>query len=227
MPLGWGTYAHAHCHNRNGPRFFHDRKRDGIVSPGGGSAIGLGKAIAFRTDCPQICIPTSFAGSETTNILGETVDGGKITRRNAKIQPETVIYDPSLLASLPDAFAVTSGLNAIAHAVEGLYAFDGNPIVALMAEEGIGALSQALIKGNVARREALYGAWLCGSVLGSVSMALHHKLCHVLVGTFNLPMRKLMRSFCPMPRPTCSLITRSHGTHCPRSGSGVSTSRPL
>ncbi len=165
--------------------FYHDRESDGIVALGGGSAIGLGKAIALRTDCPQLVIPTSYAGSEMTNILGETTKVGKTTKRDHKIQPETVIYDPTLLASLPAKFAATSGMNAIAHAVEGLYAVDGNPIVSLMAVEGIRALAAALPNND--HKQALYGAWLCGTVLGSVSMALHHKLCHVLGGTFNLP----------------------------------------
>lgn len=160
---------------------------DGTISLGGGSSTGLGKAIALRTDLPQLVIPTSYAGSEMTNILGETDKGLKITKRDTKIQPEAVIYDPDLLATLPDQFAVTSGLNAIAHAVEGLYAIDGNPIVSLMAEEGIRALAHALPLGQKGHDDALYGAWLCGAVLGSVSMALHHKLCHVLGGTFNLP----------------------------------------
>jgi maleylacetate reductase len=160
---------------------------DGTIALGGGSSTGLGKAIAFRTDLPQLVIPTSYAGSEMTNILGETADGAKITKRDPKIQPETVIYDPDLLATLPDGFAATSGLNAIAHAVEGLYAVDGNPIVSLMAEEGIRALAAALPLGKGGHDEALYGTWLCGAVLGSVSMALHHKLCHVLGGSFNLP----------------------------------------
>ena len=160
---------------------------DGTIALGGGSSTGLGKAIALRTDYPQLVIPTSYAGSEMTNILGETDKGLKTTKRDAKIQPETVIYDPDLLATLPQKFGLTSGLNAIAHAVEGLYAVDGNPIVSLMAEEGIRALAQALPRGVEGQDEALYGAWLCGAVLGSVSMALHHKLCHVLGGTFNLP----------------------------------------
>ncbi len=167
--------------------FFRERKADGVISVGGGSSTGLGKAIAFRTDCPQLVIPTSYAGSEMTNILGETSDGAKTTKRDAKIQPETVIYDPDLLDTLPDKFAATSGMNAIAHAVEGLYAVDGNPVVSLMAEEGIRALAAALPRGKTGHEEALYGAWLCGAVLGSVSMALHHKLCHVLGGTFDLP----------------------------------------
>jgi maleylacetate reductase len=104
-----------------------------------------------------------------------------------------VIYDPALTLSLPASLSVTSGINAIAHAAEGLYAQDANPIIGLMAEEGIRALGQGI--GRVvarpddidARGDCLYGAWLCGAVLGSVGMALHHKLCHTLGGTFNLP----------------------------------------
>jgi alcohol dehydrogenase class IV len=160
---------------------------DGTIALGGGSSTGLGKAIALRTGCPQLVIPTSYAGSEMTNILGETADGAKTTKRDPKIQPETVIYDPDLLDTLPDRFAATSGMNAIAHAVEGLYAVDGNPVVSLMAEEGIRALASALPCGKAGHDEALYGAWLCGAVLGSAAMALHHKLCHVLGGTFDLP----------------------------------------
>jgi alcohol dehydrogenase class IV len=167
--------------------YFHEKKADGVIALGGGSSTGLGKAIALRTDCPQLVIPTSYAGSEMTNILGETADGVKTTKRDPKIQPESVIYDPDLLDTLPDKFAATSGMNAIAHAVEALYAVDGNPVVSLMAEEGIQALATALPKGKAGHDEALYGAWLCGLVLGSVSMALHHKLCHVLGGTFDLP----------------------------------------
>jgi maleylacetate reductase len=167
--------------------FFRERKADGVISLGGGSSTGLGKAIAFRTDCPQLVIPTSYAGSEMTNILGETAEGAKTTKRDPKIQPESVIYDPDLLDTLPDKFAATSGINAIAHAVEALYAVDGNPVVSLMAEEGIRALASALPRGKAGHDEALYGAWLCGTVLGSAAMALHHKLCHVLGGTFDLP----------------------------------------
>lgn len=165
----------------------HAENCDGTIALGGGSSTGLGKAIAWRTDLPQLVIPTSYAGSEMTNILGETAAGSKTTKRDAKIQPESVIYDPDLLATLPDPFAATSGMNAIAHAVEGLYAVDGNPVISLMAEEGIRALSTALPKGKDGHDEALFGAWLCGAVLGSAAMALHHKLCHVLGGTFDLP----------------------------------------
>lgn len=190
--IGGVAYPHAVMHTPAGvtqaaAAFVRDRGIDGIVSLGGGSSTGLGKAIALRTDFNQLAIPTSYSGSEMTDILGETDGGAKTTRRDARIRPETVIYDPDLLATLPDAFGATSGLNAIAHAVEALYAADGNPIVSLMAEEGIRALAAALPKGKAGHDEALYGAWLCGAVLGSAAMALHHKLCHVLGGTFNLP----------------------------------------
>jgi alcohol dehydrogenase class IV len=166
---------------------------DGTVAIGGGSTTGLGKAIALRTDLPQIVIPTTYAGSEMTNLLGETSGGEKRTLRDPKTRPETVIYDVDLTLSLPKGLSVTSGLNAMAHAVEGLYARDGNPVLSLMAEEGVRALAIALPaisrdpSNRRARRDALYGAWLCGIVLGSSSVAIHHKLCHVLGGAFNLP----------------------------------------
>jgi alcohol dehydrogenase class IV len=165
---------------------------DGVVAIGGGSTIGLGKAIAIRTDLPQIVVPTSYAGSEMTPILGETSDGVKSTRSDPKILPETVIYDVELTRTLPTSFAVTSGINAIAHAVEALYARDGNPVISLMAEEGIRLVAGALprlVAGDDAdaRDDALRGAWLCGACLGAVGMSLHHKLCHTLGGTFDLP----------------------------------------
>ncbi|KRB81416.1 Maleylacetate reductase [Sphingomonas sp. Root710] len=170
-----------------------ERGVDGVVAIGGGSTIGLGKAIAYRTDLPQIVIPTTYAGSEMTPILGETSDGAKTTRSDAKILPEVVIYDVDLTMTLPAALSGTSGINAIAHAIEALYARDRNPIISLMAVEGIGALVRALPviaadpADKAARSDALYGAWLCGSCLGAVGMALHHKLCHVLGGSFDLP----------------------------------------
>lgn len=166
---------------------------DGLVSIGGGSTIGLGKAIALRTDLPQIVVPTTYAGSEMTPILGETRDGTKTTQSSPAILPETVIYDVDLTMSLPRSLSGTSGINAIAHAVEALYARERNPITSLMAIEGIAALSSALPRiaadpsDKEARTDALYGAWLCGTCLGAVGMALHHKLCHVLGGTFDLP----------------------------------------
>jgi len=166
---------------------------DCVVSLGGGSTTGLGKALALRTGVNQLCIPTTYAGSEMTPILGETKDGLKTTVRDVAVLPETVIYDVDLTLTLPVALAATSGINAIAHAVEALYARDTNPVTSLMAEEGIRALARALpaiaarSDDREARTEALYGAWLCGVCLGTVGMALHHKLCHTLGGTFDLP----------------------------------------
>jgi alcohol dehydrogenase class IV len=169
------------------------RGADGLVAVGGGSTIGLGKAIALRTDLPQIVVPTTYAGSEMTPILGETKDGLKTTQRSPSILPETVIYDVDLTLTLPPAMSATSGMNAIAHAVEALYSPDRNPIISLMAEDGIAALARALPaiaadpSDQLARSDALYGAWLCGTCLGAVGMALQHKLCHTLGGAFDLP----------------------------------------
>lgn len=166
---------------------------DGIVSLGGGSTIGLGKAMSWRNKAPHLVVATTYAGSEVTDILGQTENGAKTTIRNPAIRPETVIYDPNLTVGLPVAMSVSSGLNAIAHAVEGLYAQDRNPVTSLIAVEAIRALQSALPKvvktpeSVEARSEALYGSWLCGVVLGSVGMSLHHKLCHTLGGMFDLP----------------------------------------
>jgi alcohol dehydrogenase class IV len=163
------------------------------VSFGGGSSTGLGKAIALRTDLTQIVVPTTYAGSEVTPIIGETKDGVKVTQRTLKVLPEIVIYDVDFTLSLPKRLSVTSGTNAIAHAVEALYAEDRNPVISMMAEQAIRAMGRALPaivadpQNRDARSEALYGAWLCGVCLGSVGMALHHKLCHVIGGAFDLP----------------------------------------
>jgi maleylacetate reductase len=166
---------------------------DCIISLGGGSTTGLGKALALRTGINQLCIATTYAGSEMTPILGETRDGLKTIVRTNDVLPETVIYDVDLTLSLPASLTATSGINAIAHAVEALYARDTNPVISLMAEEGIRALAHALpaiianLDDREARSDALYGAWLCAICLGSVGMALHHKLCHTLGGSFDLP----------------------------------------
>jgi maleylacetate reductase len=166
---------------------------DCAVAVGGGSTTGLGKAIALDSGLPILAIPTTYAGSEMTPIYGITEGGMKKTGKDAKVLPRTVLYDPELTLTLPVGLSVTSGINAIAHAAEGLYSVDGNPVMDLMAEEGIRALGRALpaIRADAAdieaRSDALYGAWLCGIVLGNVGMALHHKLCHTLGGTFNLP----------------------------------------
>jgi len=166
---------------------------DCYVAIGGGSTIGLGKAIALETGMPIIAVPTTFAGSEMTPIYGLTEGGIKKTGRDRRVLPRTVLYDPTLTLTLPARIAGPSGMNAIAHCVEGLYAQDASPIMTLLAAEGIRALSCSLPivvkepKNLEARSDALYGAWLAGTVLGNVGMAIHHKLCHTLGGTFNLP----------------------------------------
>ncbi|MCX4613775.1 MULTISPECIES: maleylacetate reductase [Streptomyces] len=166
---------------------------DGCVAVGGGSAIGLGKAIALRTGLPLIAVPSTYSGSEMTPVWGLTEHGAKRTGRDPAVQPRSVVYDPELTLSLPVPLTVTSGVNALAHAVEALYAPDASPLVSLMAEEGVRAMTQALPlvaaapEDLDARGRALYGAWLCGACLGATTMGLHHKLCHVLGGTFGLP----------------------------------------
>lgn len=166
---------------------------DGLVSVGGGSTTGLAKAIALETGLPILAVPTTYAGSEMTPIWGMTENGVKRTGKDMRVLPATALYDPELSMGLPAQLSGVSGLNAIAHCVEGLYSPEANPLVSIMAEEGIRALGAALPRivadpGDVgARSDALYGAWLGGVVLGSVGMALHHKLCHTLGGTFNLP----------------------------------------
>ncbi|KZF09436.1 MAG: maleylacetate reductase [Rhodococcus sp. (in: high G+C Gram-positive bacteria)] len=166
---------------------------DGCVTVGGGSSIGLGKAIALEHGLPIVAVPTTYAGSEMTPVWGMTTNGRKDTGRDNRVLPCSVIYDPDLTTSLPVGISVTSGINAVAHAVEALYAPDISPIVALMAEDGVRALASALpaIVANPsdaqARSEALYGAWLCGATLGATTMSLHHKLCHALGGSLNLP----------------------------------------
>jgi maleylacetate reductase len=163
------------------------------VAVGGGSVTGLAKAVALRTGLPIVAVPTTYAGSEMTPVWGLTEGAVKRTGRDPKVLPRSVVYDPLLTLTMPPVGSATSGMNAIAHAVEALYAPDSTPIVALMAEEGVRALAAALPEivadpsGHDARSRALYGAWMCGACLGATTMGLHHKLCHVLGGTFDLP----------------------------------------
>jgi len=166
---------------------------DCCVAIGGGSTTGLAKAIALVSDLPILAIPTTYAGSEMTPIWGLTEAGVKRTGRDLRVLPRTVIYDPALTVTIPAQLTATSGMNAIAHCVEALYAKEANPVISLIAEEGIRAFAQSLPtavrepRNLEARSLALYGAWLAGVSLGAVGMALHHKLCHTLGGSFNLP----------------------------------------
>ncbi len=172
---------------------YRDLGADCVVAVGGGSTIGLAKAIAVRTGADQVVVPTTYAGSEMTDILGESSGGQKTTRRDPAIRPEVVIYDVDLTLTLPVALTVTSALNAIAHGVEVLYAKDGNPILSAMAVQAMGAFRTglpAVVADPLdveARAQVLYGAWLCSTGLGYAAMALHHKLCHTLGGSFGVP----------------------------------------
>ncbi len=166
---------------------------DCAIAVGGGSTTGLGKAIALDSGLPVIAVPTTYAGSEMTTMYGLTEAGAKKTGKDPRVLPRVVIYDPELSLGLPFAITVASSINAIAHAAEGLYAPDGNPVIDVLAEEGIRTAAGALPRLQRdprdidARGDALVGAWLCGTVMGSITVGLHHKLCHTLGGSFNLP----------------------------------------
>src|SRR5215471_14940210 len=165
---------------------------DSIVAFGGGSAVDTSKAVGLELSLPVVAVATTYGGSEVTPFYGYTEDGIKKGKKDRKMLPRTVIYDPELTVSLPARVSGPSGMNAIAHCVEALYARDANPISSLLAAEGIRALARSLPivvnePANIqARTDALYGAWLGGVVLGSAGMALHHNISHVLGGTFGL-----------------------------------------
>ena len=166
---------------------------DCIVALGGGSTTGLSKALAARTGVNQVIVPTTYAGSEVTSVLGETTGGVNTTRSGPEILPETVVYDVDLTLALPVALTVTSAVNALAHAVEAMYAPDANPVTDALALTAITNLARGLSgiassPGDRALRRALLeGAWLAGTCLGTVGMGLNHKLCHTLGGSFGLP----------------------------------------
>jgi maleylacetate reductase len=165
---------------------------DGLVAVGGGSAVGLAKAVALETSRPVIAVPTTYAGSEMTPVYGITERGRKRTGRDQRVLPRIVIYDPAETVSLPKTATAGTGMNALAHCVEALYAQSPSPVSSLFAEEAIAALRTGLA-GSIespadleARAAALYGAYLAGAVIAVTGMALHHRLCHVLGGTFEL-----------------------------------------
>ncbi len=166
---------------------------DCTVSLGGGSTTGLGKALAAREGIDNIVIPTSYAGSEMTDIWAVTEAGRKVTERNTVVVPTLTLYDPRLTLSLPPKFAAASGLNAMAQAVVNVATDNPNPIISSLAADGIRALAHSLPiileePDNLdARSEALYGASMAGGALGTGITSLHHRLCHTFGGTFNTP----------------------------------------
>ncbi len=164
---------------------------DGLVAVGGGSAIGLAKAIARDTALPILAIPTTYSGSETTTIFGITEGARKVTGRDVAVLPKTILYDPDLTLGLPAAVSAASGLNAIAHCVESFWADGRTPVTLALASESMRRFAKSLPavvadgSDRAARAECLIAAWLAGSVL-SVSNGLQHKLAHVL-GGLSLP----------------------------------------
>ena len=165
---------------------------DTVVTIGGGSATGFGKAIALDLDVRLIALPTTYAGSEMTTIWGLTDGDHKQTGRDPRVKPDVVVYDPELTLTLPPRIAGPSGMNALAHSVEALYGPGANPVISAMALESIRALAHSLpiVVTNPddlsARTDALYGAYLGGVALATGGTALHHKTCHVLGGMFNV-----------------------------------------
>ncbi len=166
---------------------------DGLVCVGGGSATGLAKAVARDAGMPILAVPTTYVGSEMTAVWGITVSGRKTTGSDPAVRPRTVVYDPRLTVSMPPGVTAASGMNAAAHCVAALTAAGVGPLTTLFAEEGLRALAGAL-PGCVerpadleARGEALRGAWLAGLALAGAGTGPHHRICHVLGGSFGLP----------------------------------------
>lgn len=164
---------------------------DAIVCVGGGSAIGLAKAVALETGLPIVAVPTTYAGSEMTPMYGLTGEH-KHTGRDRRVLPRVVVYDPELTRSLPLVTSAGSALNALAHCVEGLYGPGANPVTSLAAVEGIRVLAEAIPQLGAdpyaieMRSELLYGAYLAGTVVATVGVGIHHRTCHVLGGSYGL-----------------------------------------
>lgn len=166
---------------------------DAVLSIGGGSTTGSAKAVALHTSLPIVAVPTTYAGSEVTPIWGVTAAARKTTGRDLAVLPRTVLYDPDLTLSLPVSITVSSALNGVAHCVEALYARGANPVTSLIAVEGMRALAAGLRPvvadphDRDARGDLLYGAYLAGSAFAAAGSGLHHTICHVLGGAFDLP----------------------------------------
>ncbi len=165
---------------------------DGVVTLGGGSAVGLGKAVAV-SGLPLVALPTTYSGSEMTAFWGVTTAGHKEVRRNSQVLPKTVLYDPELTFGLPPLVTAASGMNALAHCLEALWAAGASPISAPWALDGARALCEA-VPAAVAepwdpkvRSRALVGACQAGLALATAGTGLHHKLCHVLGGRYDMP----------------------------------------
>jgi maleylacetate reductase len=165
---------------------------DTLVAVGGGSAVGLAKAVALDLAIPIVAVPTTYAGSELTTIYGLSRDGRKQTGRDPRVLPTVVLYDPVLTVSLPPEVTGPSGMNALAHCVEAFYGPGANPVSSALAIEGIRALASGLPRAVErpddleGRTRALLGAWLAGAALAVAGTGIHHQICHVLGGAFGL-----------------------------------------
>lgn len=170
-----------------------DIQADVVIAVGGGSTIGMAKAVALVSEQPIIALPTTYSGSEATPVWGLTIDGLKTTGIDPVVQPKSVIYDPELTYDMPISLTVASGLNALAHSVEALWAPGGTPVSDAFALTSIESLAKGLRQVSVdggsreARERLLVGAWLAGAAFAVAGSGLHHKICHVLGGAFNLP----------------------------------------
>jgi maleylacetate reductase len=170
---------------------------DCLVAMGGGSATGLAKAVALDHQAPIVSVPTTYSGSEVTPIYGLTGPDGKRTGRDLRVLPRVVVYDPALTVGLPPQVTGPSGMNALAHCVEALYAPGANPVTSLLAEEGARMLHRGLPAAVAdpanlaARSDALLGAWMAGASLAVAGVGIHHQLCHLLGGAYGLPHAEL------------------------------------
>jgi alcohol dehydrogenase class IV len=172
-------------------------RADAMVAIGGGSAIGLSKALAIRTGMPQVAVPTTYAGSEATPVLGETENGVKTTRRDPALAPGTVVYDPELTLTMPRGLTLTSALNALAHSVEALWDIEASAATRAYAVESADGILTALpvvldrLSDVAARSRLQEAAWLAGACLAQARMGLHHQLAHALGGSYGLPHAEL------------------------------------
>lgn len=202
-----------------------DAGADCLVAMGGGSATGMAKAVALEREAPIVAVPTTYAGSEVTPIYGLTGPEGKRTGRDPRVLPRTVLYDPALTTGLPPEVTGPSGMNALAHCVEALYAPGANPVTALLASEGARVLARGLPAAVAdpadlaARSDALLGAWLAGSALAAAGVGIHHQLCHLLGGAYRLPHAELhavvlphaVRFVAPAARPQLARLAGGLG----------------
>lgn len=198
--VGWFDEIRVHVPVtlvRSGVAAAQATSADALVSLGGGSATGMAKAIARELGLPIVAVPTTYAGSEMTPIWGTTSDHRKQTGRDHAVLPRTVIYDPELTVSMPPGVTGPSGMNALAHCIEALYGPQANPVTSTLAEEGIralaGGLPHVVEHGDDldARASVLYGAYLAGATLAVAGTSVHHKIAHILGGTWDLPHGRL------------------------------------